>query len=316
MGAAAIGQQRGIGGCGLVRVEGLQRVDQHAGDVAPCAQHMKGAIGHLGQSVGLVGGGRVASPWLHIAPPAVVSTAEPHEVGAPRVVSGQTHSLHDRLGAGHVERHFIQAGDFPQTRNIGGDQRVIRPQHRAGLAHPLPASFDAGAVKIMAKKVNPVGSGHIVVFVPVEVGQHNSRRALQEGIWGKLLADHFAVRERHTVTVGELQVGDALAGRRRQILRRRGSVAKAGCQSRKRGFATRCHLLRSPVGAEKPLSSEFVIRHPSSHAPRHFGVASQRRMLGRRKLEADHHFGQQRHSQHATRSGQRPKRGLLNHRPA
>ena len=160
-----------------------------------------------------------------------------------------------------MERHFIQAGDFPQTRNIGGDQRVIRPQHRACLAHPLPASFDAGAVKIVPEKVNPIGSGHIVVFIPVEVGQHNSRRTLQKGIRGKVLADHFAVRERHTVTVGELHIGDALAGRRRQILRRRRSVAKAGCQPRKRGFATRCHLLRSSVGAEKPLSSEFVIRH-------------------------------------------------------
>lgn len=72
-GAAAAVQQGVVARRRLVGVQGLQRVDQHAGDVAALAQHTQGVRIHLFQRVGVGRRQRVAGPGLHVFPPAVMA---------------------------------------------------------------------------------------------------------------------------------------------------------------------------------------------------------------------------------------------------
>src|ERR1700712_4173701 len=103
MGLSAAVYERRIGWGGGVGMQRLKRVDQDACYVAPVAQDLERAVGHLGQRVGVVGGGWVADAGLNVAPPAVIGAAESDQVGAVGVIAGQADCLHDRFGAGHVE---------------------------------------------------------------------------------------------------------------------------------------------------------------------------------------------------------------------
>ncbi len=129
--AARAVDQRGIAGRVGVGMQRLQRIDQHAGDVAPRPQHMQRPLGHVGQRVGLVRRNRIADAGLHVAPPAVIGAGKAHQMGAAGVVAGKPHRLHHRLGAGHVERDFVEPGDLAQPLDVVGDDGVVGAEHRA-----------------------------------------------------------------------------------------------------------------------------------------------------------------------------------------
>ena len=82
--AARAVDQRGIAGRTGVRMQRLQRIDQHAGDVAPRAQHVQRPLRHVGQRVGLVRRHRIADAGLHVAPPAVIGAGKAHQMRAAR----------------------------------------------------------------------------------------------------------------------------------------------------------------------------------------------------------------------------------------
>ena len=143
MRAARAVDQRGVRRCARVRVQRLQRIDQHAGDVAPRPQHAQRILGHVLERIGLVRRHRIADARLHVAPPAVIGAAEAHQVRAARVVARQPHRLHHRLGARHVERHFVESGNLLQALHVVGDHGMIGAEHRAELAHAFGAALDA-----------------------------------------------------------------------------------------------------------------------------------------------------------------------------
>ncbi len=128
---------------------------------------------HVLQRVGLVRRHRVADAGLHVAPPAVIGAAEAHHVGAAGVIAREPHRLHHRLGAGHVERHFVEAGDFRQPRDVLGDHRMIAAEHRAELADALLAALQAALVEVVAEDVDAVGAGQVV-----EAGCRRGRSAV------------------------------------------------------------------------------------------------------------------------------------------
>ena len=131
VGAAPAVDQRRVSGRADVRMQRLQRIDQHAGDVAPAAEHPQGRLVHVLQRVGVARRERIADARLHVAPPAVVGAAKAHQVAAARVVSGEPHGLHDRLGSRHVKGDLVQAGDFQQAAHVVGGHRMVGAQHRA-----------------------------------------------------------------------------------------------------------------------------------------------------------------------------------------
>ena len=90
------------------------------------------------------------------------------------VIARQPHRLHHGLGAGHVEGHFVQAGDLPQALDVVGDDGMVGAQHRAEFAHPLGAARDALLVEVVAEQVDAVGTGQVVQDVAVEVGDRDA----------------------------------------------------------------------------------------------------------------------------------------------
>ena len=210
VGAARAVHQRRVGRRRRVGMQRLQRIDQHAGDVAPRAQHAQGILRHLLQRVGLARGQRIADARLHIAPPAVIGAAEAHQMRAARVIAREPHGLHDRLGAGHVERDLVEAGDLRQARHVVGDHGMVGAEHGAEIAHALRALVHAGLVEVVAEQVDAVGAGQVVEAVAVEVGQRDAGRRLPERSGAQVLAHQAAELERHPVGGGELQVGDAV----------------------------------------------------------------------------------------------------------
>ena len=117
---------------------------------------------------------RRADAGLHIVPPPVVRAAEAHEVRPPGVVPRQPHCLHHRFGARHVERHFVHAGNVLQFRDVVGDDRVIRAEHRTQVADALDAGVDALLVEVVPEHVGPVGAGEVVGEVAVEVSDEDA----------------------------------------------------------------------------------------------------------------------------------------------
>ena len=270
----------------------LQRIDQHAGDVAPRAQHAQGILRHLLQRIGVASGDRIADARLHIAPPAVIGPAEAHQMRAARMILGEPHGLHDRLGARHVERDLVEAGDLRQARHVVGDHGMVGAEHGTEIAHALRALVHAGLVEVVAEQVDAVRAGQVVEAVAVEVGQRDARRRLPERSGAQVLAHQAAELERHPVGGGELQVGDAVLDLGRQLA----------------GFAEM--LLVQPGQAYEPLAPaggdlvgrivdteevglvELVERNERGKPARHARVAGQRAVLGLRQLQAPPDLGQ------------------------
>ena len=219
--AAAVDQGR-VARRVAVRVQRLQRIDQHAGDVTARAQHLQGALVHVAQRVGLARRQRVAGAGLHVLPPAVVGAGEAHQVLPAGVVARQPHRLHHGLGTRHVEAHLVLAGDGPQAIDHLGHAGVIAAQHGAERRAQPGALLHAGLVEVDAEDIDAVGAGQVVVVPAIEILQLHARGRLPECADRQLLAHVFAELEGHAVAPCQLQVGQALArpGRERQRLGR------------------------------------------------------------------------------------------------
>ena len=201
--------ERGIAGRVGVRMQRLQRIDQHAGDVLARAQHMQRPLRHVGQRIGLVRRHRVADAGLHVAPPAVIGAGEANQVRALGVVARQPHRLHDRFGAGHVERDFVEPGNLAQPPHVVGDDGMIGAEHGAERMGALFGFRDALLVEVVAEDVDAVGAGQVVEHIAVDIGDGDAGGGLHEGAGAEIFPHQPAVLERHPVAFGELQVGDA-----------------------------------------------------------------------------------------------------------
>ena len=285
----------------------LQRIDQHAGDVATTAQHPQRILGHVLQGVGIARRHRVAHARLHVAPPAMIGAGKTHEVRSARVVAREPHRLHDRLGAGHVKRHLVEPGNVPQPLDVVGDRRMIGAEHRAKLARAPIAALQAVLVEVVAEEVHAVGAGQIVEAIAVEIGEDHSGGGLDERAGVEVLAHEAAVLERHAVGIGELQVGDAVPDARRAPGRLREPLAVERRKPHEPGAAARRDLLGRIVGAKEPLVVVFVERDERRDPPRHPGMPGQRSVLRARQLQARLQFRQRRRQ----RGGAEPRTGRM-----
>ena len=187
----------------------LQRIDQHAGDVASLAEHTQSIVRHIVQGVGLARGHRISDARLNVAPPAVIGAAEANEVRAARVIARQPHRLHHRFGAGHVERHLVLSRNLPQAFDVVHDRRMVGAEHRSEITDALKSALDALLVKIVAEEIDPVGAGQVVVAITVKIADGHAGRRLHERPGAQMLTHKTAELEWHPIGVGELQVRNA-----------------------------------------------------------------------------------------------------------
>ena len=263
----------------------LQRIDQHAGDISPTTQHRQRALRHLGQCQGPVGRGRIADAGLHLAPPSVIGAAEPHQLRTSRVVAGQPDRLHDRLGAGHVERHLVEARDGAQPDDVFRHHRMIGTERYAEVAGALDTGLHALLVEIVTEEVHAIRAGQVVEHVAVEVGDGGALRRLQERSGGELVAHPPAELERHTIGGGELQIRDDFAAPARHRHGARVTVAVQLRQPREAVAALSHHRLRRVIASEELLVTVLVERDQAGDASRPAHMAGERRVLGARQLQ-------------------------------
>ena len=266
-------------------MQGLERIDQHAGDVAPPPQHAQRRFGHVGKRIGFVRRRRIADAGLHVAPPAVIGAAKAHQMRSAGMIARQPHRLHDGFGARHMKRYLVEPGNFLEEFDVLDDQRMVGAEHRAKLAHPRRAALDGFLVKIVTENVDAVGAAQIVAAIAVQIGDRHAARRLHEGGGRQVRAHHAAILERHPIGIGELQIGNGLArfggapdgfGKARLIKRRQpGEAGAASCDD----------VRRRVVGREEASLVVVVERHQAGEPACDPGVPGERPVLGLRQFK-------------------------------
>ena len=263
----------------------LQRIDQHAGDIAAPAQHTQAIRVHVFQGVGFAGRQRIADAGLHVAPPAMIGAAEADQMSSPGVVAREPHRLHDGFGARHVKGYLFQSGNLQQAPHVVGGHRMVGAQHRSQAANQLAAAFDALLVEVVAEHVDPVGAGQIVRPIAVKVGHRHPGGGLEKSARREVPAHEAAELKRHAVAGSELQIGDAAGDFAGELGRLAKALGKQGGQPHEARAARGRNVVGSRIDAEEERFAVLVERHQRCEAARHARMPAQRAMLGTRELQ-------------------------------
>ena len=273
-------------------MERLQRVDEHAGDVAARRDHAQRRVVHLLQRVDVADRPRIADAGLHAIPPAVVGAGELDEVRSPGVVPRQPHRLHHRFGARHVEGHLVEAGQAAQPLDVVEDHRMVGAEHRTQRPDAGDAVLDAALVGVVAEDVDAVRAGQVEGDVAVEIADPHAVRGLDEAADAQLLADQPPELERHAIPVRELQIRDGFGRGGGGRERARGARGQLVGQAGKAGPPPLGDLEGRAIGGEEAVRPVVVERHQPRQALRQASVAVQRSVLGARQLDAIDDGGQ------------------------
>ncbi len=164
-----------------------------------------------------------------------------------------------------MERYLVEAGYFAQPLRIVGDDRVIAPEHRSERMCPRFRLGDALLVEVIAEDIDAVGTGEVVEDVAVDVGDGDAGRGSDERARAEILLHQPAVLERHPVRLGELQVGDAFGGFRRQRASPGVAVRIEAREPEEGVLALGGDVRRRAVGAEEIVNVELVVRDQPRH---------------------------------------------------
>ena len=208
---------------------------------------------------------------------------------APGVIARQTHCLHHRFGARHMERHFILASNRQQCCYIRCDRRMVGAQHRAELRGERTATRHAFLVKIIAKHIDAIGPGQVHTLIAVQIGQGDAGRGIGERAGVQVLAHMAAELKRHPITSGEIQIRDTIAYRPGQRDRLGVTRHEFGAQPFKGRLALRGNRGRGSIGTEELILAVLVIGHPFGRKPAHARMTGERSMLGTGQLKAGFH---------------------------
>ena len=215
----------------------------------------------------------------------MIAAGEAHQMGAFGVIAGEPHRLHHRFGAGHVERDFVEPGNFGQAPDVVEHDRVVEAEHRPELMRALRGGRDALLVEILAEDVDAIGAGQVVEHVAVEIGQRDAGGRLHEAAGAEIFANQAAVLERHPVGLGELQVGNPRRRVRRHLAAAGEALLIERRESEEAVLALHGDRGRRAVGAEERVDVELVMRDQPRHQARHLGVSGERAMLGARQRQ-------------------------------
>jgi hypothetical protein len=282
-------------------VQGLQRIDQNTGDVAAALEHAKRRIVHVAQGVGPALGHRIADPRLNLAPPTMVGAAEADQLASARVIPGQAHGLHHRLGPRHVKRDFVHARNLEQPAHVVGDDRVVAAEHRSELPDALAAAGDAVLVEVVPEDVDAVRAGNVIELVAVHIGQGHAGGGRYERAALEMPAHEAAELIGNAVTAGELEIGDGVEDARCEGGVRRTARGESRRQAHEARSAGLGDTLGRVVHPKDPLLAILVVRDETGEAARHARMTGDRPVLGSRQLQPSPEFGQ-RGDQHTGRS--------------
>jgi hypothetical protein len=191
-----------------------------------------------------------------------------------------------------VERDFVEPGDFAQPLHVLGDDGMIGAEHGAKRVRALFGFRDALLVEVVAKNVDAVGAGQVVRYIAVDIGDGDAGRGFHEGAGAEVFAHQPAVRERHPVAFGELQVRDA-RGRLGRHLPALGVALLIERGEPEEGvLALHGDVGGRAVGAEEIVDIELVMRHQPCDHFGHFGMSGQRAVLGARQRQPRLQFGE------------------------
>ena len=258
---------------------------------------------------------RIADAGLHVAPPAVIAAGKAHQMRPSGVIARQPHRLHDRLGAGHVKRDFVEAGNPGEPPHVLGHHGMVGAEHRSERMGARLADLDALFIEVVAEDVDAVGAGEVVKDVAVDVGDGDAGRRGHEGADAEILAHQAAVLERHPIGAGELQVGDLRGGFRRHPPALGEALLIERGQRKEAVLAFRRYITGRAVGAEEVVGVEFIKRDQPRQAARHLRVPGQRPVLGQRQLDPGLDLRSHRCGRRHRAGGQRKnwKRRIHNH---
>ena len=291
-----------------VRVQRLQRIDQHAGDVAARLQHMQRPLRHVGERIGLVRRHRIADAGLHVAPPAVIGAGKTNQMRASGVIARQPHRLHHGFGAGHVERDLVEAGNLAETFDVVGDDGMVGTEHGPERMRALFQLRDAVLVEIVSEDVDAVGAGEVVGDVAVDIGHGDAGRRGHKGAGRKMFAHQPRVLERHPVGLGEFQVGNPRRRLRRHLAALGVTVLIDAGEPEEAVLALHGDVSRRAVGAKELVDIEFVMRHQPRDHFGHLGMSGQRAVFGARQRQPRLQFGEGRRGAGNRCGGQRQNR--------
>ena len=169
--------------------------------------------------------------------------------------------------------------------------RVVGPEHRAQVADPRAAAFDAFLVEVVAKHIDAVGAGQVVAPVAVQIGRGRAAGGDDEGSGVQVLADEAAELEGYAVARRELQIGDLVLdfiGLPHGV----GEALRIECGQAPEGRpALFADVLRGVVGPEELRFVILVVGYePGQQAPQP-RVAGKRAVLGARELQAQQQPG-------------------------
>ena len=237
----------------------LQRIDEDAGDVAAAIEDLERALGQVRERQRVAGRNRIADARLNVAPPAVIGAAEAHDPAPPRMIAGQPHRLHHRLGPRHVEGDLLHAGDVLQPLDIAEDEGMVDAEHRTERAHRVGALVDAGLVEVVAEQVDAVGAGEVERAIAVDVGEHDPVRRLVEKGGAERGAHPARELEGDAVGVDELEIAEPLPRRLGEGVRARIFGGEGLGEPGEAGLAPRRDVLGRIVGAEEGAIVKVVI---------------------------------------------------------
>ena len=282
--ARAIHQGRVARG-GTVRMQRLEGVDQHARNVLARGKHSKGVLIHFLQRVRATRRHGVSRARLNIVPPSVIGAAEPNQILASGMVARQAHRLHDRLGAGHVKRHLVLARDATKPFGIPCRAGMQTAQHRTQGLDPLCCLLHAGLVEVVAHDIDPIRTGQIHVAPSVQIRDVHPFRRLDKSSQFQMGSHVRTELKWHPIGSGELEIGDVTRGFRRLNDGSRMMPGKLPRQTEEPLSTGRFYRVRSSIGAEHLFIPIGITGNPAGDPLGPSGVASQRRMLGKGKLE-------------------------------
>ena len=282
--AGAIHQGR-VARCWTVGMQRLEGVDQHASNVLARRKHPERGRIHFLQRVHATGRHGVSRARLDIIPPSVIGATEADQILASGMVARQAHRLHDRLGARHVERHLVLARDATKPFGIPCRAGMQAAQHRTQSLDPLQRLLHARLVEVVAHDIDPIRTGQIHVAPSVQIGDVHSRRRLDKSSQFQMGPHIRAELKRHSIGSGELEVGDvtrSLCGLNDGSRMMPGKLPRQTEEPLSTGPFYR---VRSSIGAEHLFIPIGITGDPAGDPLGPSGVAGQRRMLGKGKLE-------------------------------
>ena len=247
---------------------------------------MQAALVHVFECVRFTRGQRIARPRLNVFPPAVVRTAETHQVAALGVVAGQSNGLHHGFCAGHVKRHLIQTRDGFKALHILQHTGVVRTEYRTEVFGRLLAGFNARLVEVVTQKVHAVRAGQVIKNVVIEVGDGDALGSFQETSTFDVPAQEITVLVGHPVATCELHVRNDLpgAGRHSDTLGEPRGVER--CQFKKPVASAFHHGAAGAIGVEKHGFVVVVARQQTGNALGDARVTGQRPVFGTREFKS------------------------------